>query len=214
MHTSGISTEFPVANRISDINVISSAPQILYLNMISSVSMDHKIWNYLKQQQRSSLWSWSPSPSVIETMESIMIAGQTIHYPNQHSFRFQVPSQVSKVSPVAAHSTYIIMTLGTSTDNELHNTLFLLIYHRHHDIFKDTDWGSQHGYQWQHGWVTSISQFPWPVSLAFGTLIPICSKVLLVITHCLVACVSRNLKYTIVSVSRDIKRVSNVDMNM
>ena len=168
MHTSGISTEFPVANRISDINVISIAPQILYLNMISSVSMDHKIWNYLKQQQRSSLWSGFPSTSVIETMESIMIAGQTIHYPNQHSFRFQVPSQVSKVSPVAAHSTYIIMTLGTSTDNELQNTLFLLIYHRHHDIFKDTDWGSQHGYQWQHGWVTSISQFPWPVSLAFG----------------------------------------------
>ena len=124
MHISGISTEFPVANRISDINVISIAPQILYLNMISSVSMDHKIWNYLKQQQRSSLWSWSPSPSVIETMESIMIAGQTIHYPNQHSFRFQIPFQVSKVSPVAAHSTYLIMTLGSNSDHELYNRLF------------------------------------------------------------------------------------------
>lgn len=124
MHISGISTEFPVANRILDINVISSAPQILYLNMISSVSMDHKIWNYLKRQQRSSLWSGSPSPSVIETMESIMIADQTIHYPNQHSFRFQVPSQVSKVSPVAAHSTYLIMTLGSNIDHELYNRLF------------------------------------------------------------------------------------------
>lgn len=124
MHTSGISTEFPVANRISDINVISIAPQILYLNMISSVSMDHKIWNYLKQQQRSSLWSGFPSISVIETMESIMIAGQTIHYPNQHSFRFQVPSQVSKVSPVAAHSTYLIMTLGSNSDHELYNRIF------------------------------------------------------------------------------------------
>ena len=124
MHTSGIPTEFPVANRISDTNVISIAPQILYLYMIFSVSMDHKIWYYLKQQQRSSLWSGFPSTSVIETMESIMIAGQNIHYPHQHSFRFQVPSQVSKVSPVAAQSTYLIMTLGSNSDHELYNRLF------------------------------------------------------------------------------------------
>lgn len=38
---------------------------------------------------------------------------------------FQVGSQESKASQVAAHNTYIIMTLGITTDHELHKSLLL-----------------------------------------------------------------------------------------
>ena len=147
-----------------------------------------------------------------------MISGYSIQHWPQHSFRLQIWSLATNMSPAAAHNTYFIMTLGTSTDNELHNMLFWLSSHIHHSLFKDTDCGSQHGYQWQHRWVISIN-FPWQLRMTdiinlFQIVLNQYHEVLEEIAHWLVACGSRNLKYTMVSVARDTKRVSESRYNL
>lgn len=86
------------------------------------------------------------------------------------------------------------MTFGTRTNNEIYNRLFWLSYHGHQGLFKHAGYGSQCGYKWQHRWVTSI-YFPWQLESWISS---ICSKMVVAITHCLVDCRHRNLKYTMV----------------
>lgn len=53
---------------------------------------------------------------------------------------FQLGSQASNASPVAAHNTYIIMTLGSPTDHELHKRLFWIKYLTHQGALPRQHW--------------------------------------------------------------------------
>lgn len=110
MHASGTSREITVADRISDISLISTAcsEKNTYLNRISGISMELRILQQVLQQQIQIMDLISVS-IIHRKMDSTMIAGHSRQHWHQYIFRVRVGSQVSKAPQKASQITYLLI---------------------------------------------------------------------------------------------------------
>lgn len=146
IHASRTSAEFPVADRISDIN------------LTYWFSSQHLPQHDLHHQHKP--WNSGTSQGITEVTDSTRISisnrSNGVHhdYWSQHAaltsayLQDAVRITVINSSPAAANNTSLIMYLGSSTYHGLHNRFFWLFVKDIMQLFNDhTDYECQHGYQ-------------------------------------------------------------------